>query len=75
MFSETVTHMHSKLYNTDISQIIHQNLESGRTDENKMTFRDVWYFYLEIFMFWEYFDLRKKSEIQTEDELKMANAS
>lgn len=69
MFGETVTDMHSKLYNTDISQIIFQNLESGRINENKMTFRDVWYFHLEKFMFWEYSDLRKKSKIQTEDKL------
>lgn len=59
---EQLIHMHSKLYNTDISQIILQNLESGRIDENKMTFRDVWYFHLETFMFWEYFDSIKNLE-------------
>jgi len=51
--------MNSKLYNIDITQIRLQNLESGRIDENKLTFRDVWYFHLEDFMFWEYFDLGK----------------
>lgn len=51
--------MHSELYNIDIIQFRLQNLESGRIDENKLTFRDVWYFHLEAFMFWEYFDFGK----------------
>lgn len=50
--------MQSELY-TDITEIRLQNLEFGRIDKNKLTFRDVWYFHLEAFMFWEYFDLRK----------------
>lgn len=70
-----VNHVHSKLYNNYVTQIRLQNCKSGRRDENKLTFRGVWYYHLETFMFWEYFDLRKKSKVQTEDELKLANAS
>lgn len=51
--------MQSELYNIDMTEIRLQNLESSRIDKNKLTFRDVWYFHLEAFMFWEYFDLRK----------------
>lgn len=58
--------MHSKLYHIDITQIRLHNLESGRTDENKMTFRDVRYFHLEAFMFWEYFDLGKNLNYKQE---------